>query len=74
MLDAHQRHAEELRPRLLGAGAAAAQRHVRRPLASLLRAAELPQGSGGAVHVEVHRHRRHSAQRAAAVRADILRR
>lgn len=72
MLDADQRHAEELRPRLLGTGVAATQRHVRRPVPSLFGAAELPQGAGRPLHMEVHRHRRHTAVGVAAVRADIL--
>lgn len=72
MLDAHQRHAEELRPRLFGTRSSATQRHVRCTLPPLFGSAELPQGTGVAMHVEVHGDRGHPPVDGAAVGADLL--
>lgn len=72
MLDAHQRHAEELRPWLFGTRSTATQRHVRRPLPPLFGTAELPQGTRFAVHVEMHGDRGQYDVGGAAFCADLL--
>lgn len=73
MFDAHQRYAQQLRTELLVGTGAAATNHVR-PIASLFRTDELPQGVGREMYMEMHRHCSHPVERDTVVSSYLLHR